>query len=89
MREITLKELLLRKFGSIAKFSKAIGWSYRKAYEVVNGKQEPTASEMEEIANVAGIQSAEEFVHFFYPNSPHCGRWANNATKKRPEAGRA
>lgn len=79
MTELTLKELLIRKFGSIAKFAEAIKWSYRKAYAIVNRKQEPTASEMEEIARVAGMQSAEEFVRFFYLDSPHCGLWAKNA----------
>lgn len=75
MPEITLRELLLRKFGSIAKFAEAIGWSYRKAYAIVNHKQEPTASEMEEIAKITEMQSAEEFVRFFYLDSPHCGQW--------------
>lgn len=74
--EITLRELLVRRFGSIAKFAEAIAWSYRKAYAIVNRKQEPTASEMEEIARIAEIASPEEFVRFFYPDSPHCGRWA-------------
>lgn len=85
MTELTLRELLVRKFGSIAKFAEGIGWSYRKAYAILNGKQEPTASEMEEIAQKADMQSPEEFVRFFYPDSPHCGQWVkNNATVAGP-----
>ena len=76
MTEITLRELLIRKFGSIAKFADAIKWSNRKAYAIVNNKQEPTASDMEAIANVAEMQNSEEFVHFFYHDSPQCGHWA-------------
>lgn len=74
MTELTLRELLVRKFGSIAKFSKAIGWSYRKAYDIANGKQEPNASEMEEIARIAEMQSPQEFMRFFYPGSPQWGQ---------------
>lgn len=82
MTELTLRELLVRKFGSIAKFAEAVHWSYRKAYSIVNMKQEPTASEMETIAVAAEMRSSEEFVRFFYPDSPHCGQWAKNNVAK-------
>lgn len=71
---LTQKEILIRKFGSIASFAKAINWSNRKAYDIVNGKQEPTASEMAVMAEVAGINTAEEFIDFFYNTYPQSGQ---------------
>lgn len=81
--ELTLRELLLRKFGSITKFADAIKWSNRKAYAIVNNKQEPTASDMEAIANIVEMQNPDEFVHFFYSDSPQCGQWAKRPDNKQ------
>ena len=68
---ITVKGFILSKFGSVAKFAEYVGWSNRKARDIVSGRQKPTAKDMEVIADALGIKTAEPFCALFFPNYVH------------------
>lgn len=68
---ITVKGSVLSKFGSAAKFAESVGWSNRKARDIVSGRQNPTAKDMEVIADALGIRTAEPFCALFFPNLVH------------------
>ena len=42
-----LRGRIIAMYGTVQNFAKAIKWSNRKAYEVVNGKQEPSAKDID------------------------------------------
>jgi len=46
-----LRETIISEYGSLAAFGKASGWSSRKVSSIANGKQEPTALDLELIAD--------------------------------------
>ena len=48
-------------FGTIGKFAEAIGWSRRKVSNIVNKKQEATASDIEKMAEILQITLPDEF----------------------------
>lgn len=52
---MSLKGIVVSKFGSISAFSKEIGWCYSKTNRIVNGKQLPDASEIKDMARVLNI----------------------------------
>lgn len=62
------RSLVLGKYKSIAEFADAIGWSRNKASRIVNGVQEPDANEMEQMAELFGIKTAEQFMNIFFAN---------------------
>lgn len=62
------RSLVLGKYKSIAEFADAIGWSRNKASRIVNGVQEPDANEMEQMAELFGIKTAEQFMNIFFVN---------------------
>lgn len=58
--------IIFTKFKNITEFAEAVGWSRNKASRIVNGVQEPNANEMEQMANVLGVKSPEEFAAIFF-----------------------
>lgn len=58
--------IVFAKFKNITEFAEAVGWSRNKASRIVNGVQEPNANEMEQMANVLGVKSPEEFAAIFF-----------------------
>lgn len=73
MNRMTARGLAISKFGSMGKFAKRIGWSERRTRDILSGRQEPTAKDIEEMAKALEITEASEFVSFFYPSMPQCG----------------
>lgn len=53
--------------GSIGAFAKAMNWSPRKASYVTTGRQDLTAKEIEDCAEVLGVNNANDFMRIFYP----------------------
>ena len=47
MEDFNLRGLIISKFHTVLNFGRALGWSSRKTYDIVNGKQEPTARDIE------------------------------------------
>lgn len=60
------RSLVLGKYKSIAEFADAIGWSRNKASRIVNGVQEPDAEEMEQMAELFDINTADQFMEVFF-----------------------
>lgn len=61
-----LRGKIVSMFGSLLKFSSAIGWSSRKVYDIVNGKQQPTAKDIEKMCNALNVQIPEEMLLLFF-----------------------
>lgn len=57
-------------YHSVQNFARAIGWSNRKAYDIVNGNQEPTAKDIEDMCAVLKIDIPDEMRNIFFPKSP-------------------
>lgn len=56
-----MKGLVVSKYGSISKFAKAMGWSYRRTNYIINERQEPTVSEAVRMAEAFGVKLPEAF----------------------------
>ena len=65
MGEYVLRGRVIAMFGTIGAFAKAIGWSRRKASSIVNKKQEPTASDIEKMADMLHVDLPEDFRAIF------------------------
>ena len=56
-----LRGRIVTMFGTIGKFAEAIGWSRRKVSDIVNKKQDPTASEIVKMADLLKVEWPEDF----------------------------
>ena len=56
-----LRGRIVAMFGTIGKFAEAIGWSRRKVSDIVNRKQEATASEILKMANLLQVELPDDF----------------------------
>ena len=54
-------------YKTLLNFSKVINWSSRKTYDIVNGKQEPTAKDIEDMCDVLNVQIPEDMKLLFFP----------------------
>ena len=61
-----LRGVVAEKFGSCAKFAKALGWSGRKTRDIVSGRQVPDAKEIKEMADKLKIKEPIEFMRVFF-----------------------
>lgn len=66
MEIITLKGVVLSKYGSVQKFAQAIGWNRNKAIRILNGIQRITAKDIDEIASILDISSSDTFMQLFF-----------------------
>ena len=58
--ELTIRGLVISKFNSIGDFAAAIGWQRNKASRIVNGKQEPSKKDMEDM--IVTLEISEAYV---------------------------
>ena len=65
--ENKIRGAVFSKFSSISAFAKAVGWTRNKASRIVNLVTRPSASDMEQMANVLDIPDAGHFVSIFFP----------------------
>ena len=77
--ELTLKGIVISKFGSAGNFGKHLGWSGRKARDIVSGRQQPTGNDLVMMAPALGIESPDVFVNIFF--KPLSTEWH---TKSKP-----
>lgn len=63
---INIRGYVYSKYKSVFDFADDMGWSHSKASRIVNGQQEPTASEMADIAGKFEMGS-KEFISLFFP----------------------
>lgn len=66
MQENNLRGRIIAMYRSILNFSKAVKWSDRKAYAIVNGKQQPTGKDIETMCNALGVLIPEEMRSLFF-----------------------
>ena len=53
-------------YRSLLKFANVLGWSSRKTYDIVNGKQEPTAKDIEEMCRALQVEIPEDMRILFF-----------------------
>lgn len=70
MQGITKRGLVVSKYGTIKKFAEAIGWTYRKANDIVNDRQQANATEIDQMAAALGIELPEAFAEIFLHRTP-------------------
>lgn len=58
-------------FPSITAFAESLKWDRAKVSRIVNGRQRPTADEMETIAKELRISDEVSFVRIFFPSLFH------------------
>lgn len=73
MNDITLKGLVISKYGNVGNFAKALGWSRNKTMRIVNGIQEPHPCEIVEMTEVLDISTQELFMQIFF--NPLSTKW--------------
>lgn len=61
----TLRGLAVDRYGSTAELSRVLGWSYSRTNRIVNGAQEPTASEMRELVKALELEDTDDIVSVF------------------------
>lgn len=61
-----LRGVIAEKYGSCARFAREIGWSERKARDIVSGRQIPNAREINEMSNTLDIHEPDEFMRVFF-----------------------
>lgn len=66
MPKLTLKGLAISTYGTTQKFADAMGWSYRKASYILSGRQEPTASDIEVMAEKMDVDVPDDFRQIFF-----------------------
>ena len=53
-------------YKSLLNFSKAINWSSRKTYDIINGRQEPTAKDIEDMCDVLQVEIPCDMRELFF-----------------------
>lgn len=66
MNENSLRGKIVGMYGTLLKFAEVIGWSSRKVYDIVNGNQEPTASDIETMCDALNVVIPEEMRSLFF-----------------------
>lgn len=61
-----LRGRIIAMYRSVQNFAKVMNWSTRRAYDIVNGKQEPTGKDIEAMCNALEIQVPEEMRLLFF-----------------------
>ena len=60
-----LRGRIIGMYRTLGQFADAIGWSRRKVSYIVSGRQEATASDIEQMSEVLNVQVPEEFKALF------------------------
>ena len=63
--DMTLRGLVFSQFHSISAFAEEIGWPRGKASRIVNGSQQPSKSDMEQMITTLHIQKSAVAPVFF------------------------
>lgn len=64
--KVSIRGLVFSKYQSISAFAREIGWGRQKAYRILNGIQEPTLTDIEKMADLLEIKTAESFADIFF-----------------------
>lgn len=66
MEGMTLRGRIVSKYNSVKNFSQVMGWSTRKTYDIVNGKQDPTGKEIDAMCGALDVQIPEDLRALFF-----------------------
>ena len=66
MENNLLRGRIISMYHTVLNFGKALKWSSRKTYAIVNGKQEPTLRDMEAMCVALDVQIPEEMRSLFF-----------------------
>ena len=61
-----LRGRIVERYRTVKCFAREIGWSNRKAYDIVNGRQEPTSRDIDEMCKALGVEVPEEIRLMFF-----------------------
>ena len=61
-----LRGRIVSMYRSLLNFARALGWSSRKTYDIVNGKQEPTAKEIEQMCSALKVEIPDDMKQLFF-----------------------
>lgn len=62
-----IRGAVFSKYNSIGSFANDIGWKRNKASRIINGVQEPSIKDMEQIAECLNVTDALTFLSIFFP----------------------
>lgn len=72
MERNILRGEVAARFGSCEAFAAQLGWSGRKARDIVSGRQTPTATEITQMAGALGVMDdPERFMSIFFAGAVH------------------
>lgn len=66
MNHMNLKGRIVSMYGTVQNFAVKLGWSLRRTYDIVNGKQEATGHDIEQMADALGVNVPDEFRVLFF-----------------------
>ena len=66
MSKDILRGRIISMYRSLLKFGRELGWSSRKTYDIVNGKQEPTAKDIEDMCKALQVEIPEDMRILFF-----------------------
>ena len=66
MPENNLRGRIISMYHTILNFAAAINWSSRKAYDIVNGKQTMTSTDIDDMCRVLNVQMPDEMRSLFF-----------------------
>lgn len=69
---MTIRGLVYSRFKSVREFSRAVGWNRQKANLIVNCKQVPTVTDVNEMASALGVSVADVTNIFLGEKSQKC-----------------
>lgn len=61
-----LRGRIISMYHSVKKFGEQLGWSTRKTYNIVNGKQEPTGKDIEAMCDALNIDIPDDMRSLFF-----------------------
>ena len=64
--ENNLRGRIIAMYHTILNFSKVIHWSSRKAYDIVNGKQTMTSTDIDEMCEALDVQIPDQMRSLFF-----------------------
>lgn len=66
MEANTLRGRIISMHHTVLNFAKVLNWSSRKAYDIVNGKQEPSGRDIEAMCAALDVQIPAEMRSLFF-----------------------
>jgi cell wall assembly regulator SMI1 len=66
MESNNLRGRIISMYHSVLSFGKALNWSSRKTYDIVNGKQEATSKDIEAMCAALDVTIPEEMRLLFF-----------------------